>query len=617
MFALLCHGIYRGRNLAEELAENGPMPLNKALDIFIQVCDGVDCAHRSGVLHRDLKPANIMLTPSASGKMEVKILDFGLAKLTKHDRFKQSLTGSGDVFGSPCYMSPEQCGDGELDCRSDIYSIGCTLFECLTGRPPFTGHLAAAVFFGHLEAEPPTLEKTVGPGKFPLLMEEVVAKLLRKKPDQRYQTLSQVKTDLELVARSQDDQPERSGEDILAAVKKGPQAQSPELTLAHPSRSRTKLWLAMALVAFVGLVGICYYQFSSRPPAGDGSDHGLRPAPEKATTVLKPQPPGSSDALASAGSQGPGAGDRQPADKDGGWDGRPFYTGLALHDGKQCQHWQYLGRRPPPIYLVFSEGGALQEARLSGDVYVPATARICAMPKLALIVPPPLVNGLAGGNFDEVDYEWYRWTDVKAANPAFAGCQSIKGLRIGNTEWSEEDCRASVRAINQFPHLERLILGSFCDGATLAEIVRLKALKEIRLNSGRIHLHDCLKAIDGSKSLLFLAALNWSGPTSDLEKVAKCANLQRLMIGQLPGSHEQFMFLARLNKLQQLELPALRYRPDLSADLRLLKSLKTLRFFMNSSWTDMQLSQLRADLPQVKVDTYPSLTDLREAFWLL
>jgi serine/threonine-protein kinase len=193
-----------GKNLAEALAELGPMPLKTALEVFIQVCDGVECAHRHGILHRDLKPANVMLVGGKTGKLQAKVLDFGLAKLTKHDRFQQSLTIAGDIFGSPFYMSPEQCNGDELDQRSDIYSLGCTLFECLTGRPPYSGHLAEAVIFGHLESTAPTLESVVGPGIFPPLLEKIMAKLLRKKPDERYQNLEKLKTDLQLVAAQND-----------------------------------------------------------------------------------------------------------------------------------------------------------------------------------------------------------------------------------------------------------------------------------------------------------------------------------------------------------------------------------------------------------------------------
>jgi len=200
-----------GKNLAELVAERGPMPLKAMLDIFKQVCDGLDFAHRNGILHRDLKPANIMMVIEPGGARTAKVLDFGLAKLTGqgqgqdqgHDRDKQSLTAVGDIFGSPFYMSPEQCQGEKLDNRSDIYSLGCAMFECLTGRPPFVGNITAAVLFSQQEADPPSLEGIVGAGKFPASLEIVMAKMLRKNPVERYQTCRELKTDLERIERGE------------------------------------------------------------------------------------------------------------------------------------------------------------------------------------------------------------------------------------------------------------------------------------------------------------------------------------------------------------------------------------------------------------------------------
>jgi serine/threonine protein kinase len=196
-----------GKTLAQLLAEDGAMPLPTMLKIFMQVCDGVECAHRSGLLHRDLKPANLMVSISSTGTLQAKVLDFGLAKLISHDRTRQSLTAVGDIFGTPFYMSPEQCNGEILDNRSDIYALGCTMFECLTLQPPFVGHLTAAVIFGHLEGQPPSLESIVGTGKFPASIEVVMAKLLCKNPAERYQTLSHLRLDLELIAAGKDVRP--------------------------------------------------------------------------------------------------------------------------------------------------------------------------------------------------------------------------------------------------------------------------------------------------------------------------------------------------------------------------------------------------------------------------
>ncbi len=193
-----------GQSLADILSERTRMKLESVIEVFLQVCDGVEYANRSGVIHRDLKPGNIMLTTDASDRVVVKILDFGLAKLSQRDRFKQSLTLAGDVFGSPFYMSPEQCSGGVVDGRSDIYSVGCTMFECLTGQPPFAGNSVAAIVAGHLDASAPSLASVVGPEVFPDSIEIVVAKLLRKNPVERYQRMAEVRADLEKVQRGEE-----------------------------------------------------------------------------------------------------------------------------------------------------------------------------------------------------------------------------------------------------------------------------------------------------------------------------------------------------------------------------------------------------------------------------
>lgn len=193
-----------GQSLADILNERKKMRLESVIEVFLQVCNGVEYAHKSGVIHRDLKPGNIMLTTDASDRVVVKILDFGLAKISQPGRSKQSLTLAGDIFGSPFYMSPEQCSGEVVDNRSDIYSVGCAMFECLTGQPPFDGKLAAAILDSHQGSPAPSLASIVGPGVFPDSIEIVMAKLLRKNPVERYQTMAEVHDDLEKVQRGEE-----------------------------------------------------------------------------------------------------------------------------------------------------------------------------------------------------------------------------------------------------------------------------------------------------------------------------------------------------------------------------------------------------------------------------
>lgn len=187
-----------GVNLAQRLKRNGSLLLSEAIPIFVEICNGVDFAHKKGIVHRDIKPANIILLdqPDASGA-KVKVVDFGIAKLAgAADPANQNLTSRGEVFGSPCYMSPEQCEGGRIDTRSDVYSIGCTLFEALTGSPPFHGSNHIQTMMMHQSQVPPTLKSSAGGKGFPESLECLVAAMLAKAPMDRYQSLERVADDL-------------------------------------------------------------------------------------------------------------------------------------------------------------------------------------------------------------------------------------------------------------------------------------------------------------------------------------------------------------------------------------------------------------------------------------
>jgi serine/threonine protein kinase len=133
--------LLKGTDLEKRIRSEGPLEISEAARIFVEVCAGVEYSHSKGIIHRDIKPGNIFLleTPGASGET-VKVVDFGMVKLT-HDKSQhiQSLTGVGIAVGSPHYMSPEQCMGLAVDARSDVYSLGCSLFETLTGAFPFRG----------------------------------------------------------------------------------------------------------------------------------------------------------------------------------------------------------------------------------------------------------------------------------------------------------------------------------------------------------------------------------------------------------------------------------------------------------------------------------------------
>ncbi len=191
--------LIEGVTLSDEIKRLGHLPVERAVGIFIQVAFAIGYAHERKVIHRDLKPSNIMLVPPRSDREveAVKVVDFGLAKLTGIDEFnQQSLTKTGEVFGSPFYMSPEQCMGLPVDHRSDIYSLGCVFYETLTSAPPFMGESALSTMMKHQsEAQLPLKEASLGLS-FPGALESIIGKMLEKDPDKRYQSADFLAADL-------------------------------------------------------------------------------------------------------------------------------------------------------------------------------------------------------------------------------------------------------------------------------------------------------------------------------------------------------------------------------------------------------------------------------------
>jgi serine/threonine protein kinase len=214
--------LLEGPSLAEFIKLYGALNGDQAVEIFSQICAGLAYAHKSGIIHRDIKPANIILTglqrpdqrdrpvtPPDLSRVVVKIVDFGLAKaIGDTARAGQSQTATGEIFGSPYYMSPEQCLGAKIDERSDIYSLGCALFECLTGSHPFAGETALQTVMMHQNQKPPRLADVRQDLEFLPGWEQLVATMLKKRPAERPQTMAAVAHDLERIKEGKPVKPE-------------------------------------------------------------------------------------------------------------------------------------------------------------------------------------------------------------------------------------------------------------------------------------------------------------------------------------------------------------------------------------------------------------------------
>jgi serine/threonine protein kinase len=264
-----------GQSLAEILEAQGSIPVGEALDIFAQGCDGLDHAHRKGIIHRDIKPSNLVIIKQEDGSNLVKLVDFGIAKLLAPpdgERERQRLTLAGEVFGTPAYMSPEQCSGGTLDARSDIYSFGCLMYEALSGEPPLLGETLIATITKHISEKPRTLGEAVAHASIPSHIDAVILKCLEKKPEDRYASASELKQALFDAAYASGIKGLRVG--AVAEPKSAfTVAVNPAQKVSLAEKKVTQKWrvkLIISLSVLVGVLGtVVVWLFFFPGPEGD------------------------------------------------------------------------------------------------------------------------------------------------------------------------------------------------------------------------------------------------------------------------------------------------------------------------------------------------------------
>jgi tRNA A-37 threonylcarbamoyl transferase component Bud32/tellurite resistance protein len=174
-----------GCELTELIGRGRRLPWNRSKAIMLQVVSALAAAHEAGIVHRDMKPGNVFLIQRGDTPDYVKVLDFGIAKINDGVQ----LTQAGMVFGTAAYMAPEQATGGEVDGRTDIYAVGCLLFEMLTGRLPFPGDNFMKVLSQHIREQAPRLREVVPDLDIPPGVEELVARMLAKFPSDRFASM--------------------------------------------------------------------------------------------------------------------------------------------------------------------------------------------------------------------------------------------------------------------------------------------------------------------------------------------------------------------------------------------------------------------------------------------
>ena len=247
-----------GEDLANLLSRDAVVDLNRAADIVTQCCAALGAAHDKHIVHRDMKPENIFLTKGDDFRDFVKIVDFGIAKMSDIETEGapgRKLTKTGMIFGTPEYMSPEQAAGKAFDHRVDVYALGVILYECLAGRVPFVGDSFMGILTQHLFETPPVISE-VNPSAYTTVeMNHVIDRALAKDPDDRYQTMAELAEAIDYAVQGKLSKATREGLATGRSVVPADTVRmsSPPSFNAPPKKSKGPLLVALILGAAVAL----------------------------------------------------------------------------------------------------------------------------------------------------------------------------------------------------------------------------------------------------------------------------------------------------------------------------------------------------------------------------
>src|SRR5882762_2819770 len=273
--------LVEGRDLSDVITLREPMALERKLDLVIEVLDGLQFAHQRGVIHRDVKPSNVRVVPDG----RVKIMDFGIARLQSGED-----SDAASIVGTPTYMAPEQITNGAITPATDVFSVGCMLYELLSFQKPFEGESVHGVLYQVLTTEPKPL-RTVAPS-IPAALERVVAKAMAKVPQERYETAGQMLSTLQQIRAA------LSGADEEATQPLGRWTPLPRplLKLITHASMRARLAVLGALAAVVVL--LVYAPGQGADPANAGVANPSAAAPPSGLVAPPAAPPGAPVSMA-------------------------------------------------------------------------------------------------------------------------------------------------------------------------------------------------------------------------------------------------------------------------------------------------------------------------------
>ncbi len=598
-----------GETLFQLVRGRGPLPLSKVLPIFSQICDGLAYAHRNGLVHRDLKPENIMLERSAGGKVTVKILDFGLVKLARNDRDSQSLTAVGEVFGSPFYMSPEQCIGGKIDNRTDIYSAGCMLFECLTGRPPFVAPSPVELITSHQTAEPPTLASVLGKNSVPESMDLVLAKLLRKNPVERYQTFTELKSDLVKVGKGQTVEPFYVSRSGRTASDSQPELKNEEAVYDVESKPRgvNRLLLAVGLVVlFVAGAGAFFLVTKSavhsdqktvtaKPTSLENTDAASGAQAElimqeelNSSEMIASRPTGNNNRLLA----------RQASDvmADG------VFSGIVDQaNGKKAKFLRF--PKQTSLGRLTLASGVMTFAH--GQVFLPVGSAVTFSPSVELTRYADYLKHFKPGDINAVNLQLNPDGDN---NILLAACSELRGVKRLDLINANDLNKNSIPIIDKFESLESLRM--VAENENVDAVAGLSALRKVAsLSLVGDNLERILFRLRNNATTRSLSLHSLTITDGSLDSIVSLSRLEYLYLESDSLTRQEvadtvLAKLARSHSLQTLALGQANIGPNGIANLKKFPALQLI-LIGKAERDDKLREHLAQQLPGLEVSPLP------------
>ena len=588
--------LLEGENLADVLTRKGPLSLEDALPAFIGVASGLGYAHKKGIIHRDIKPGNIFLLKEkdATGSL-VKLVDFGIAKLSGVEAEVQNLTTAGEIFGSPYYMSPEHCDGKRIDARSDIYSLGCTFFEILTGVPPFRGANSIQTMMMHQSQMPPSLSKATGGKYFPEAMEEMIATMLEKAPMDRYQNLEEVVVDLEYMQRTRGASPDSA---LNSGFEQG-SAAGAKLSI------QMVLKICLAAAVLLAALGTLAYWLrletnktssdaktatssssSSSPEAVAAVKIGakvesLNGAGVKPETMPNSNPESGAD---TAPESKPGA-ETLPGSKPASSAEttsetansvstivkvKPYFCGIVDDKGVPKRKFDF---GPGNDIGSFEFEGQEQSIPAQDVVLLPAQGELTLRCSAATMSNPALLDGFGSSDLSGLVFDAHESLG-KSALPHIVRLVNLKYLSIAPVSSNLDGaCLPMLELLYELKVLE--LVNTQIRGSELATLSRLRKLK--RLTYSPVREGSALLAVLApSKNLTELTLERGVLSVADFKAIATCSNLRHLRVNDTEMTNQSMAEISSLAHLKELQAnPSLLSRECLQS-LKRMKNLKRL-----------------------------------------